>query len=181
MATKKKQPEVPHLITPWALVLFQDVDCWFHALMRTEFQREQRGRAGEATIPGRVVGTHLLYTEGSGAVRYEERPGADAGWARPVGATTRTTSDDFLTYLRGRLLDRGGSTDAYRTLGVDRPAPVVREAPPEVQAGHDELYDRAARLLEIPEEELRKRYAHLNTGLQMMNLRNRLRGAGHAV
>jgi aryl carrier-like protein len=44
-----------------------------------------------------------------------------------------------------------------------------------------EAYERAARLLGTSVEDLEKKYGHLNNGLQMMNLRNRLRAKGHNV
>lgn len=45
----------------------------------------------------------------------------------------------------------------------------------------DELYKRAAKLLDLNETDLRNKYRHLNPGLQAMNLRNRLRAKGHNV
>lgn len=41
----------------------------------------------------------------------------------------------------------------------------------------DETYEVAAALLEVPEAELREKYAKLNLGQQRMNLGNRIRGA----
>lgn len=52
---------------------------------------------------------------------------------------------------------------------------------PKVNEGLIELYARAAKLLKVPQDELKKKYAHLNNGLQAMSLRNRLRGAGFQV
>lgn len=40
----------------------------------------------------------------------------------------------------------------------------------------DEVYKTAAKALGVPESELRARYAHLNVGMQRMNLGNRMRG-----
>lgn len=45
----------------------------------------------------------------------------------------------------------------------------------------DDLYKRAAKLLDIREEDLRQKYGHLGNGMQSMNLRNRLRGKGFNV
>ena len=56
-----------------------------------------------------------------------------------------------------------------------------KEAGAEVSADTDELYKRAAKLLDIKEEDLRQKYHHLNPGLQAMNLRNRLRAKGFTV
>jgi len=41
----------------------------------------------------------------------------------------------------------------------------------------DEVYKQAAKLLREPEAALRKRYDHLNVGMQRMNLGNRMRAA----
>lgn len=42
----------------------------------------------------------------------------------------------------------------------------------------DEMYKQAAKVLGEKEPDLRKKYAHLNPGLQGMNLRNRMRAKG---
>jgi hypothetical protein len=55
------------------------------------------------------------------------------------------------------------------------------QGPPKVNADTDELYERAAKLLELKEEDLRAKYGHLNPGMQSMNLRNRLRAKGFNV
>jgi colicin import membrane protein len=44
----------------------------------------------------------------------------------------------------------------------------------------DECYGIAAKIAEMPEEDLRKKYAHLNLGMQRMNLGNKMRGVLHA-
>lgn len=41
----------------------------------------------------------------------------------------------------------------------------------------DQVYTLAARSLKEPEQELRNKYAHLNPGMQRMNLGNRMRAA----
>lgn len=45
----------------------------------------------------------------------------------------------------------------------------------------DDVYKAAAKTLGVPESELRARYAHLNVGMQRMNLGNRMRGALRAA
>ncbi|OPZ77052.1 MAG: hypothetical protein BWY79_01332 [Actinobacteria bacterium ADurb.Bin444] len=42
-------------------------------------------------------------------------------------------------------------------------------------AALDAVYAEAAKVLETPEKELRAKYAHLNAGMQRMNLGNRIR------
>lgn len=44
----------------------------------------------------------------------------------------------------------------------------------------DEVYAVVAKATEENEKDLRKRYAHLNVGMQRMNLGNKLRGVLHA-
>ena len=41
----------------------------------------------------------------------------------------------------------------------------------------DEVYSKAAKALDIPVKDLKKRYGHLNVGMQRMNLGNRMRAA----
>lgn len=41
----------------------------------------------------------------------------------------------------------------------------------------DEIRSVASKLLDVPVNELTDKYAHLNVGMQIMNLRNRIRGA----
>lgn len=44
----------------------------------------------------------------------------------------------------------------------------------------DAVYAKAAEVLEVPEKELRAKYAKLNVGMQRMNLGNRMRGVLNA-
>lgn len=74
--------------------------------------------------------------------------------------------------------------DAGKVVGVEKvekPRKGGNSNKPQPNAELDELYGRAARLLQTPEKQLREKYAHLNNGLQAMNLRNRLRAKGHNV
>lgn len=41
----------------------------------------------------------------------------------------------------------------------------------------DQVYAHAAQQLNVPEDELRQKYGHLNPGMQRMNLGNRIRSA----
>lgn len=91
-----------------------------------------------------------------------------------------STAAEFEGYLRKKLVAYGGNPGAYEHLGVGRPS-VEAVVSVEKKAEHDELYARTARVLKVPEKELREKYGHLNPGLQAMSLRNKLRKAGRSV
>lgn len=123
------------------------------------------------------VALHLLRNN-DGRVFYEKRSGPEVRYLEPT--KTSTTTAAFTAYLARKLLENGGNPGAYGALGLERPT-LPSVAAQETVVAHNELYARAARLLKIPEAELRAKYGHLNPGLQAMNLRNRLRKAGHNV
>ena len=45
----------------------------------------------------------------------------------------------------------------------------------------DETYGVASRMTDITQKDLKEKYGHLNVGMQIMNLRNRIRGAVNAL
>lgn len=155
------------------IVDFQDHDHWFMAVGWIVTVSE----AGTNRLLRREV--HILHTQVStGKVLYEVRA---ADWASSFWPTkARTTLAEAYRYFTRRLTQWGGNSAAYELLDVDKPA-VSMDVAPESREAHDELYARAAKLLDIPEDDLRKKYGHLNPGLQAMNLRNRLRAKGHNV
>jgi hypothetical protein len=175
MAKKKKlalaRPGERVLTSPWGVMYLQDIGGWQHVLARVQTV------LGEGVTP-RVAGVDVIRTDGV-AVRYERRLGPEARYLHPT--SVKTPPARFMAYLRERLRQFGGSSELYDMLQVERPAIAPAEVSPDKLAAHIELYERAATLLGTTVEELRKKYGHLNPGLQAMNLRNRLRGAGHNV
>lgn len=121
---------------------------------------------------------HVLHTGDNGGVVHEEVKPIESRHFSPTSATT--TLQQFEDYLRERLHKFGGLKDCWLLLGLQPPAQSAEPAP-ESKAGHEDMYKRAATLLGTTVEELKKKYGHLNPGLQQMNLRNRLRAKGHNV
>lgn len=153
------------------LALWHGEDQWSHAVVWLESVRDAAGVHGRCT--------HVLHTEG-GRVRHETG-GPEAIFRYTAPTSVRTTVGEMVAYFQKRLLEFGGDAEAFQYLGVEKPkAEVDEEVKPESEELAD-LYERAARLMKVDEQELRKKYAHLNRGLQAMNLRNRLRGRGFTV
>lgn len=175
MAKKKKpaltRPGERALTSPWGLMYLQDIGGWQHVLARVTTILADG-------IAPRIARVDVLRTDGV-AVRYEHRLGPEAAYLHPT--TVRTPVPRFMGYLRQRLREFGGSSEAYDILQVERPAIAPAEVAPDKLAAHEDLYKRAAELLKTSVPELKVKYGHLNPGLQAMNLRNRLRGAGHNV
>ncbi len=141
---------------------------------------------------GRLHSIQAAFVNGTGGVScetypptYKTRSGIELhtmDLAEPT--TTHTSVDDMVAYLKRRLLLVGGDSAAYEALGLDRPKQVDVggiTANPEKDKELADLYARAALIMKVPVGELRKRYSHLNRGLQAMNLRNRLRERGSNV
>lgn len=155
---------------PRMLCLYHTDSYWRHAVAWMEHRVE-----GETLSP---FALHIVCTNASGRVMYIKRPASEARYLYPT--KVKTTVGQFVAYLCRRLLVKGG--DAWNALGMERP--VQEPTPGEARPMSDDLaeaYERAARLLGTSVEDLEKKYGHLNNGLQMMNLRNRLRAKGHNV
>lgn len=153
---------------PRMLCLYHGDGYWRHAVAWTEYRV-----AGGDRSPAAL---HVVCTNQSGRVVHLKLPPSEARYLYPTKVTT--TVSRFVAYLCRRLLTTGG--DAWDVLGVEKPA--QEAVPGEPRPMSDDLaetYERAARLLGTTVEELEQKYGHLNNGLQMMNLRNRLRAKGH--
>lgn len=139
--------------------------------------RPKRGCITCLHTAGPVVAVHTLRND-EGRVIHDRLKADEVQFLEATGV--KTTAAEFEEYLRQKLVANGGNMGAYEYLGVPRPVVEVAVSE-EKKADHDELYARAATVLGVPEEDLRKKYGHLNPGLQAMNLRNRLRSKGKAV
>lgn len=153
-----------------------------YALVRREFNVDEGIQ--------QLVGVHAMFVDNTGSVqfvRYGTHFRTGKGELRPtlglaVPTSIRNTVVQMAGYFKRRLLLTGGHPRAYEALGLQRPVvTTTTTVDPKSELALSELYVRAAKLLELPEPELRKKYAHLNRGLQAMNLRNRLRAKGHNV
>jgi hypothetical protein len=97
-------------------------------------------------------------------------------------ATVRTTAQEFEDYLRAKVWKtKSANAEVFKIFGLKKPAASPVAASADVNEHLNELYRRTAQVMDLPEEDVRKKYAHLNPGLQAMNLRNRLRARGQAV
>lgn len=183
MARKaKKAPAVTLVLSPWMLCTWRgESDRCHHALVRWE---------QISGVPG-IKGVQAMFVDTTGGVEWKHYP---PQWRTRKGETrdtisladptsVKTTVAQFQDYLRRRLLLVGGSPQAYEVMGLQKPVmqQVEGDGDPKKAADLNELYGRAAKLLGADVEELRKKYEHLNRGLQAMNLRNRLRAKGHNV
>jgi hypothetical protein len=182
MAKKAKQPALaPPSLSPWMLCIWRgELERCHYAVVRCEM------------IGGSLTGVQAVFVDSSGMVQWTRLQGQ---WRTAKGemrsamdliypTTTDTTAEAMLEYFKRRLLLVGGSTEAYQHLGVQKPQVVQTPAgdgDPDKTRELTELYKRAAKLLDVPVDELRERYSHLNKGLQAMNLRNRLRAKGYQV
>lgn len=164
--TRAKQSQEVTEVGPRFVAYFRFHDRFQHVLAWME--RSQRG----------VTAVHLLRTD-DGRVIYEKVPGSSMQYLEAT--KVKTTPIAFTAYLCRKLLANGGNPGAYGALGVERPELPAVAATAETAVALGELYARAARLLKEPEADLRAKYGKLNPGLQAMNLRNRLRKAGHNV
>lgn len=132
-----------------------------------------------------------MFVDGNGCVEWKHYP---PQWRTAKGemrqtldlcipTLVKTTVAEMVEYYKRRLLLVGGHPKAYEAFGLQRPVmtQVEGDGDPKKAADLNELYVRAAKLLETNVADLRKKYEHLNRGLQAMNLRNRLRAKGHNV
>lgn len=163
---------------------------WVMGLVWTEHENLPldviRNKTGLTVAPAvrMLKAYHMLHRGQSGGIDYLKIPPKDEPHFDPTRATT--TRAAFETYLADTLRKHGGARDAYKILGVAPPvatpiAVAPDGAPKPVKVEHEEMYERAARLLAVPVADLKAKYGHLNNGMQQMNLRNRLRAKGHNV
>lgn len=163
----KQQKKVESAVGPRVLAMYQTEDqVWYHVLTWVE-----------RNASGNTVAVHILRND-NGRVLHERKRLEEMQFLEATGV--KTTAAQFEQYLREKLMENGGSPGAYEHLRVQKPV-VEAMVSADKKEDHDELYARAARVLGVSEADLRKKYGHLNPGLQAMNLRNRLRAKGKAV
>lgn len=183
----KKPQAVETVFGPRMLAMYQTEDhVWYHVLTWVEHRKWPCADHNDRPIKGCVtclhtagptVAVHIIRND-NGRIWHERKRPEEV--QHLDSTSVKTTATDFEEYLRKKLVENGGNAGAYEHLRVEKPV-VEAVASPEKQADLNDLYTRAARLLDVPEEELRGKYGKLNPGLQAMNLRNRLRGKGHNV
>lgn len=187
VARKARQPApVVPFWTPWTLCIWRgETERCHFALVRMEYDPVH------GPGPNTLKGIEAMFVDTTGGVAWKRYPPM---WRTKRGdlrstlelaipTMVKTTVAEFLAYFKQRLLLVGGHPKAYETFGLKKPVftTVETEPDPEKNKELNAMYVRAAKLLDVEEEDLRKRYAHMNRGLQSMALRNRLRAKGHNV
>lgn len=180
---KSREPKPPifQVMGPKELRYFMHDNASTLALVweERELRKEGEGKDAKFHIVGKCW--HVLYTGDMGQPNHQVVSKADAHHPNTFKpCTSKNTPEEALEYWRERARRFGAPSAVWRIMGLEAPAHDPKSAP-ESQAAHDEMYRRAAEKLGIPEAELRKKYGHLNPGLQQMNLRNRLRAKGVTV
>jgi hypothetical protein len=137
---------------------------------------------GQKQAPPQLRHLHFLHSDILCGAIYLKLSAAERAHVRPMPETVTTTTEQFEDYLRRKVwAAKTASAEVFRLLGLKKPAQAPTAATAEVNEHLNELYKRAAEIMDLNEEDVRRKYAHLNPGLQAMNLRNRLRARGQAV
>jgi hypothetical protein len=139
-------------------------------------------KRGKKPEPPQIRHLHFIHSDILCGAIYHRYPGSEKKHVKAMPETVITTSEEFEDYLRRKVwCMKTASAEVFKLLGLKKPAQAPTAASAEVGEHLNELYARVAVLMEIDEQDVRKRYAHLNPGLQAMNLRNRLRAKGQAI
>lgn len=137
---------------------------------------------GQKQLPPQLKYFHFVHSDLLIGAIYHRFPGSEKKFVRGMAPTVSTTTEQFEDYLRGKVWRAKAATaEVFKIFGLKKPAQAATAATAEVNEHLNELYARVAEVMELPEEEVRKKYSHLNPGLQAMNLRNRLRARGKNV
>lgn len=107
-------------------------------------------------------------------------PLSDAHYVRPMQKLNGTEYDPskIMAQYREYAVSRGASAEACREMGISIPTPSSAAPTGPEKTGLTELYWRAAKLCEEEESTIRERYAHMNPGMQAMQLRGLLKRKG---
>jgi len=172
------------LTTPRALVFYHmggEYTHWEVGLGWFELH-QYPGDKNTPKPPPQLKYFHFMHSDLLSGAVYYRFPGAEKEFIRDCGPYCKTTAGDFENYLRKKVwAQKTATAEVFRLLGLKKPAQIATAASAEVNESLNELYRRTASIMGLPEEDVRKKYAHLNPGLQAMNLRNRLRAKGQAV
>lgn len=181
----KIDPGVQVICTPRALVFYHEggeYSCWHPGLAWTELHRHPPDKGQKNPSPPQAKYFHFMRSDILEGAVHKRFPSIERHHCRPMGATVRTSAKDFENYLRRKVWTQKAATgEVFSLLGLKKPPQSAVASSAAVSEHLNELYARAAKLMSLSEQEVRKKYEHLNPGLQAMNLRNRLRARGQAV
>jgi hypothetical protein len=185
MAKRGAAPEgVRVILTPRALLWYHmggEYSCWHPGIGWFELHQYPPEK-GQKPTPPQLKYFHFMHSDVLAGAVYYRFPGSEKQHVSNMPATVKTTAEDFENYLRRKVWQQKTATsEVFRLLGLKKPPQAVTPASADVLESLNELYKRTATIMGLPEDEVRKKYAHLNPGLQAMNLRNRLRARGQAV
>lgn len=172
------------ILTPRALLWYHmggEYSCWHPGIGWFELHQYPPEK-GQKPTPPQLKYFHFMHSDVLSGAVYYRFPGSEKRHVTNMAPTVRTTAKEFEDYLRKKVwTQKTATSEVFKLLGLKKPAQAPTAASAEVNEHLNELYRRTAAIMELPEEEVRKKYAHLNPGLQAMNLRNRLRARGQAV
>lgn len=172
------------ILTPRALVFYHmggEYSSWNTGLGWFELHQHPK-EAGKKIEPPQLKFFHFMHSDILSGAEYHRYPGTEKRFVMGMPSTVRTTTGEYENYLRRKVWTAKTATaQVFLLLGLKKPAQAPTAATAEVNEHLNELYSRVAKIMELTEEEVRKKYCHLNPGLQAMNLRNRLRARGAAV
>jgi hypothetical protein len=172
------------ILTPRALLWYHmggEYSCWHPGIGWFELHQYPREEGRKLESP-QLKYFHFMHSDILVGAIYHRFPGSEKRHVTNMASTVRTTAQEFEDYLRKKVWTQKTATaEVFKYLGLKKPKqpPVVANA--ETNEHLNELYARAAKVMGLDEEEVRKKYSHLNPGLQAMNLRNRLRARGQTV
>lgn len=184
----KFTPQVPEgvriITTPRALVFYHvggEYSCWQPGVGWFELHQYPPDK-GQKQAPSQLKYLHFMHSDVLAGAVYHRYPGSEKRFVMPMPKSVSTTTQQFENYLRRKVWQsKTASAEVFRLLGLKKPAQAPTAASAETNDHLNELYARVAKTMELDETTIRKKYAHLNPGLQAMNLRNRLRARGQAV
>lgn len=137
---------------------------------------------GQKPLPPQLKFFHFMHSDVLSGAVHHRYPGTEKAHIRNMPATVKTTTEDFENYLRRKVwATKVAPATTFALLKLKKPKQSPVAASAETNDSLNELYKRTAAVMSLPEDEVRKKYSHLNPGLQAMNLRNRLRARGQAV
>ncbi len=172
------------ITTPRALLWYHmggEYSCWHPGIGWFELHQYPPEKGSKPTPP-QLKYFHFMHSDILVGAVYHRFPGSEKKHVTNMPNTVVTTVEDFEGYLRRKVwMQKSATQEVFRLLGLKKPAQSAAVVSAEVNESLNELYARTATIMELPEEEVRKKYAHLNPGLQAMNLRNRLRARGQVV
>lgn len=177
-------PGVRVTTTPKALVFYHmggEYTHWEVGLGWFELHQYPPEKGSKPTPP-QLKYFHFMHSDILSGAIHHRFPGSEKKYVKDTGPHCKTTAEQFEDYLRRKVwTQKTAAAEVFKILGLKKPAQAPAAASAEVNEHLNELYRRCAKVMDVTEEELRKKYAHLNPGLQAMNLRNRLRARGQTV